>query len=79
VTLNRRFFGADENDHGFNLEAAIATYQTIMKMSDEEASAFGAMLAFESIPADIEAHREEVDAVVNKYISKRLSAAGHCS
>lgn len=58
-------------DPSFNLEAANAIYDVIMKMDDDEALAFARILAFEGITSDIETNKVEIQKFVDGFFKKQ--------
>ena len=74
MTYTNSFFGVPEDDRGFNLKAAVDTYEWVLAHPDEAPFVISKML-FDFVPADIERNRGKVSKAAEEFISKRLEVA----
>jgi hypothetical protein len=72
MTSKNEFFGVSDNDPHFDADAAMATYNVIMKMSNNEAWAFSSMLLLDHYPNMLRFHGEELQQTIDATVSKKL-------
>jgi len=72
MTSKNEFFGVSDNDPHFDADAAMATYNVIMKMSNNEAWAFSSMLLLDHYPNMLRFHGKELQQTIDATVSKKL-------